>query len=610
VLAYTAVVGTGVVCATAGGVCLSSVSLQAMGTEASMLIGMLWILLTWMLLLAVCCGIGFSIQRLFGFADLSAELVFSGFWLGWSLLIIALQILHLAVPVDLRITLAVLIFGMAGLVLNSTSIVRLLRGRAVATLSMCAALCPLFVWLANRAMGPIRSYDAGLYHLSSIRWISSYPIVPGLGNLHGRLAFNSSYFLFQALLDVGFWRHMSHHLAGGLLIAVAFLQIGLCTYRVIVRWNRCQMCDLLSIVFLVPMIHRSFVDSSTTSPDLPVFVLGFAVGVQLCRALFEHTGVRQLIFDAFLITTFSAIGISIKPSFSAFGCVSALVALGKLVSYAGRRLGRRDNLIRLALVALLPILVSVPWLIRGVIASGYPAYPSTVGAFDVEWKVEREQTIMEAESIRSWARQPYGHPDNVLAGWDWLIPWLQRTALREVTLWSVDIALPFLLGIMVVLLMLLNRNHGNGRPRRLAPLLLPSVAALAFWFLTAPDCRFVGAAVWLFGGGTAAWAMKRYQMSKPSAYVALLLLPMTIMVVGADVLRYGAVVGPGLEHGFHPIPEVEMYEYVTDSGLALYVPAEGDQCWDAPLPSTPYPRPDLRLRTAGDLGSGFVITPP
>jgi hypothetical protein len=45
------------------------------------------------------------------------------------------------------------------------------------------------------------NYDSGLYHLQSIRWDNTYPIVPGLGNLHERLAFNQSFFEFVAALN-------------------------------------------------------------------------------------------------------------------------------------------------------------------------------------------------------------------------------------------------------------------------------------------------------------------------------------------------------------------------------------------------------------------------
>jgi hypothetical protein len=59
-------------------------------------------------------------------------------------------------------------------------------------------------------------------------------------------------------------------------------------------------------------------------------------------------------------------------------------------------------------------------------------------------------------------------------------------------------------------------------------------------------------------------------------------------------------------HTSHPTPELE--HYTTRSGLVLGVPTgDGARCWDAPIPCTPNPAPNLRLRVPGDLASGFVV---
>ncbi|MCL4234080.1 MAG: hypothetical protein KJ042_06140, partial [Deltaproteobacteria bacterium] len=76
------------------------------------------------------------------------------------------------------------------------------------------------IWIANRALLGPRLPDFGFYHLPAINWALAYPAVPGLGNLHGRLAFNNASLLFSAALDV-LWRGHSHLLAHGLLFLVA-----------------------------------------------------------------------------------------------------------------------------------------------------------------------------------------------------------------------------------------------------------------------------------------------------------------------------------------------------------------------------------------------------
>jgi len=57
------------------------------------------------------------------------------------------------------------------------------------------------------------------------------------------------------------------------------------------------------------------------------------------------------------------------------------------------------------------------------------------------------------------------------------------------------------------------------------------------------------------------------------------------------------------------LPSGDTRTFVTDSGLAIRVPAEGNQCWNAPLPCGPHAVPSLRLRTDNSVGDGFTVQP-
>jgi hypothetical protein len=59
--------------------------------------------------------------------------------------------------------------------------------------------------------------------------------------------------------------------------------------------------------------------------------------------------------------------------------------------------------------------------------------------------------------------------------------------------------------------------------------------------------------------------------------------------------------------GFN-LPKVPVYTYRTKSGLILYTPQKGDQCWDIHLTCVPYPDSQLRLIAPGDLSKGFAIS--
>ena len=61
----------------------------------------------------------------------------------------------------------------------------------------------ILVWSYFTSRGYIH-YDSDLYHAQSIRWMEEYGIVPGLGNLHERFAYNSSFFALSALYSLKF----------------------------------------------------------------------------------------------------------------------------------------------------------------------------------------------------------------------------------------------------------------------------------------------------------------------------------------------------------------------------------------------------------------------
>jgi len=572
-----------------------------------MFMGMVSILATWLLVLLAFCGIGLSIQRLFGLKNQKAEQVLASFWIGWAFVLMILQLWHLVAPVDLRAAVCVILLGAAGLLWNGSRLSLLFRNRGAARSVFIMTFCLFALWLANRAMRCIQPYDAGLYHLNVIRWIASYSIIPGLGNLHGRLAFNNSYFLFLALLDVGPWRSMSYHLANGLLLLVLCLQIGLSVLKMVVNRHNIQAYDLFQILLIPPVIHKCFSQVSSTSPDLPVFILGIVISVQLCKLLFSSDSYHEITFETFYIIILSAIGITIKLSFSPIGCVSSLIALGKYIVYRLRWKIQVKSLHFNKLIWMLvaPALILLPWMLRGVMLSGYIAYPGTFGSFNVEWKVPYEKVNSMNKIIKSWARLPVVHPDKVLANWNWVLPWTTRVIERRET--QFNILFPLILGIIGVIFTFCRQKSRDTDFFLYTLFLLPAASALIFWFYMAPALSFAGAAFWCLGAGALLTSFKSRHLDNNPKVIVFVFILMVIFTT-AEHLKYEKFIDPGPLHGFYPLPTVEMHPFVTNSGLTLYVPNEGDQCWDAPLPCTPDTNPNLQLRKVGKIQSGFMIS--
>src|SRR5467141_1934940 len=141
------------------------------------------------------------------------------FWMGLAFSVAALEIWSLVLPITPSIALFLFGVGILGLGLSRSKLRASLlaawqNSRWLLLLGLAFALL-----LAFRSCGPFDYYDTGLYGAPAVRWIQTYPAVPGLANLHGRLGFNSSVFLCIAALGQGPWKDLGFHLFTGFLLS-------------------------------------------------------------------------------------------------------------------------------------------------------------------------------------------------------------------------------------------------------------------------------------------------------------------------------------------------------------------------------------------------------
>jgi len=565
--------------------------------------GMSVVMFSWLGLAGVFTGLGCLWYRPGRLPQADPIGVSQCFWLGWSVVVVGLQLWQVWLPVNGLALLAVTLAGGVGLVRHRQQLRRALsapfRGRRL----FLSVVALLLLWVANHSLRPPQNIDSGLYHLQAIRWIGSYPIVPGLGNLHGRLAFNNSYFLYPALLEAGPWVARSSHVANSLLVAV-FLAVSLwCAFQVPRATGPRQLSLLYRAFFLAPVLDKVYrYNLSSPSPDLAVLLLGAVISASLLdlglappASPAERTEVRRgIVFLA-------AVGVTLKLSFLPLG-----LGMGGLALVLGQRRPGVQAERRSPARVVLPLLalVFIPWLLRGVMASGYPLYPLTMGGVAVDWQVPAEQARLDADWIKGYARAPDQDYREVLDNWRWLGPWVRRLPAHY------DVAVPLVLvGVMLAAAGLGRRRPGGPGSGELGLLLIPPLAGMVFWFLTAPDPRLVGAAVWIAAGVSLVLLLRRSAGASLPGKTLVVMGALYLAVAGGPLFRHLTLVGPGPDHGLHPTPAASVVPYVTASGLVLQVPRERGLCWDSPLPCTPLPSPDLQLRAPGDLGRGFRRAP-
>jgi hypothetical protein len=167
--------------------------------------------------------VGFSILKV---NDRAAKSLFATTWLGFAMVLVVLQAIHLFVPIDWRVS--TIVYG-AGLAFSFPALLKVLQNPRT-TLNLNRFFYALLVlvfasWIASRSMLPPMNFDSGLYHFNTIRWINSYPIVPGLGNLFFCLAYNQSFFVYAASLNFFPYFPHGHNLANSFLLCLVLIQI-------------------------------------------------------------------------------------------------------------------------------------------------------------------------------------------------------------------------------------------------------------------------------------------------------------------------------------------------------------------------------------------------
>ena len=514
----------------------------------------------------------------------------TSFWVGWSAVVLALQVWHLAMPIGPSTAVACGLVGAVGLAVGG---VRWLA-RATRHVPALVGVAAVTVWLSNHALGGARYGDTGAYFLPTVHWYLAHRILPGLGNLHGFFALNQSHFLYVAALDVGPFAGRSFHLANGLLVLILAVRMIVATERVLRVRHAASMGDLYYACMLPGTLALGVgLFLTSPSPDVAIFALGTVCSGELI-ALFADDPPRRAARLRVLVLLAVA-GVTAKLSFLGFAAVLLPVALG-IWWWRDRPSGAR-LLRELGVATIVGLAAFVPWIARNVVMSGFPFFPSAVIVLPVEWRVQTD--------VEGWLRYSV-HPGGALAMFHQPRWFLQQLLKQE---WhAIDVLGPLVVGfagLSIALLRRVARRRGAGALPLAA--ILPALASLVFCLMMSPVPRYAGATMWMLAAiGVLLACGDRLARAASWLRVAMLV---AMAVTTASALR------AGMNPFWLPLDDFELmgtprYEARRlESGFVVNVPVNGDACWFTPLPCTGFPNPALRLRRAGDPASGFMLDP-
>ena len=447
--------------------------------------------------------------------------------------------------------------------------------------------------------------DTGLYHAQTIKWIEQYKAVPGLGNLHGRLAYNSHFFLTSALFSFSFLNIQSFHLLNSYLLTLFAFSILRALPVGERNGNRYTLFYALLVIFCFEMFRWK---TSSPTPDIAsaicvwfIFLIGARKVETELMNVFDFNYVTMFV----LIVTVMTMKLSVMP----------IVLLGAVIIYSCREsLGFRQYLG----IGLIGILVISPWLIRNVILSGYLVYPvPSIDLFNVDWKVPgvripaaADWSILSATEesswIRSFARIPGRYYAEVLSlpFSEWFPIWFKAKAGVQ----QVSFVIASLTSLVVGIAWVFNIRQIR-RKTPLVLLWLISFLGFVFWFLTAPEFRFVYSFLpWCILLPIRLFLKETVMTSRYFNYSVLTLLALFWVKTFRDPIDIFA--RPDYLSKVWLVPEdyirVETVPRHVNN-VTIFLPKSEDQCcWNEHLPCTPYFNDKLELR-GKEISDGFRV---
>jgi hypothetical protein len=426
-----------------------------------------------------------------------------------------------------------------------------------------AVLCSMHTSLNN---------DSGLYYIQFVKWISNYPVVPGLANLHDRLGFNSHWHLLSAAFNVNKFGGFTNDLNGFL-----FILVGLGSFDSAARLKKKpNLYDAIWVLFPLPFfLLLRFLTSS--APDLPSTL----IPLLYFSLLLDKKHKASLPIIATLIVFVSTIKvISIFHALATIPLLFGVIKKGKW----------KDVFISIGLV----VLICIPWLSRNVIQTGYLIFPmESIDFFGFDWKVPNELAANTRKMVDIHARfgsydmSNYGKPMNI-----WIPTWLnvQSKSILVILISTVFSSLYLLTTGML---------HWFQKKTNEAAILnvfvaLSVVISLLFWWESGPNPRFIYGALFFLFAYAGSIIIFSFNLNGWVRFGPLLaLIPM--LVISKTVINEA---GPKRPHEFLTI---------KNTNGTIYYPVKTDKCWENDIPCANMNRDDLKFR-GSRLQDGFSNT--
>ncbi|EKO17530.1 LIC_10190 family membrane protein [Leptospira kirschneri] len=446
------------------------------------------------------------------------------------------------------------------------------------------------------SLNPPFAYDSGLYHIQSIKWIQEYSVVPGLANLHGRFGFNPNIFTIFALTSLKEIFKQEIFSVNFIIYSTLVLHFINRIYKILKQEGFTNSFLLNSIVLF--LILDQFMSLSSPTPDLISIVLPLYILTNLPKNENHSELNLENYFASIILSVYT---ISVKLSTVPL-CILILLLM---IRY---KFDRK----KLSIVISIMFLILLPWLIRNVILSGYLIYPfPAIDIFNFDWKAPLNAVVSEKLSITGWARNPgEGYKEAAqMKFWEWFPIWWSSISKLN----RLFIVISFVSPIFIFIYSLFKKVKIDFQT---FAILFTSWMGAIFWILLAPDIRFGKAflgisaisPLFYFNFRINFFPIKISKTSKQVILVFIFIVISVFLINRRTYNKFKSFIRENSALFVRPkkieIPQNLEFKKIQMNHLEVFIPAEGDRCYDYKIPCMPYKNYSLILR-GKTLQSGF-----
>ena len=446
----------------------------------------------------------------------------------------------------------------------------------------------IFSYISMTYMFEVVTYDTGLYHSQAVQWIEEYGVVPGLGNLHHRFAYNSAIMCLHALFSMKFLFGQQLHCVNGFMF-ILFTSYAVTSMK-FVKNKRIYISDFLRVAFFV--YYNMDTSFSSLGSDLISLCLVIYIVIKYVEGIEDD--ISNIEYYCYL-SILALIAVSFKLSV-------ALIVL--IVIYPAYMLIKDKNWKLIIKLLSLGVILTLPFLIRNIIISGYIVYPfPKLDLFSYDWKMNKYVCLWDAKEVKSWGQ---GVCDAYLSPTfrEWFEIWINRQSNANKCLFFASIIISVLLVVISIV------NYIKEKDLRKPVLSVTVLGMLIYWFAGAPLMRygivFTIIPVLIFVG--LLFSMLQSRLKKITIISTLFI----ICIMGIRIF-------PFVSHviNFRISSDIVYYQVGHEpfefkkaelEGVDIYIPENGDRIGDCAFPSTPYINNLELIELRGnDLTDGFRI---